>query len=272
MGSKISIIVALAAIVPFMGRPAQAEDLTLYGAGSLSDVMPAIAKSFTASTGVTVKTAFGPSGRMRQKIETGDKVDVFTSANVAHPAKLMADGRAAVTAVFARNAVCMAALPKLGLTPENVVDKLLQADVKLAVQPAKIDPLGDYTLKLYELADRLKPGSRESLQQRSTVIENPPPDKPQPPTGDSSVEAVLNGQEDAAIVYCSYRDRYPGVAPGALTMVDFPASLRVGPEYSLAVLKGSPPSAMMLALYILSPVGQKALLDYGFKPVGLPED
>jgi ABC-type molybdate transport system substrate-binding protein len=206
---------------------------------------------------------------MRQKIEAGDKVDVFTSANVGHPAKLLADGRATITAVFARNTVCMVALPRLGLTPQNVVDKILQPDVKLAVQPAKTDPLGDYTLKLYDLADKLKPGSRAGLQQRSTVVENPPPDKPQPPTGDSSVEAVLTGKMDAAIVYCSYRDRYPGVAPGALTMADFPEALQVGPEYALAVLKGSPPAAMMLALYILSPSGQKTLLDYGRPANGL---
>jgi hypothetical protein len=54
--------------------------------------------------------------------------------------------------------------------------------------------------------------------------------------------------------------------------VDFFEGLQVGPEYALAVLKGSPPAAMMLALYILSPLGQKALLDYGFRPVGLPAD
>ena len=55
-------------------------------------------------------------------------------------------------------------------------------------------------------------------------------------------------------------------------MVDFPETLQVGPEYALAVLKGAPPTAMMLALYLLSPAGQKTLLDYGFKSVGPPTD
>jgi molybdate transport system substrate-binding protein len=55
-------------------------------------------------------------------------------------------------------------------------------------------------------------------------------------------------------------------------MVDFPEALQVGPEYALAVMKDAPPSAMMLALYILSPAGQKTLLDYGFRPAGLPAD
>jgi molybdate transport system substrate-binding protein len=42
----------------------------------------------------------------------------------------------------------MVALPRLGLTPKNVVDKILEPNVKLAIQPAKTDPLGDYTVKL----------------------------------------------------------------------------------------------------------------------------
>lgn len=260
----------MAIVLWIVGRPAQAEDLALYGAGSLSDVMPQVIKSFTGSTGLTVKTAFGPSGRMRQKIEAGDKVDVFASANVGHPAKLLADGRAAVIAVFARNTVCIVASPRLGLTPQNVVDKILQPNVQLAIQPAKIAPLGDHTVKLYDLIEKLRPGNRDSLQQRSTVIENPPAGSPQPSSGDSSVEAVLDGKADAAIVYCSYRDRYPNIPPGALNMVDFPEAPQVGPEYALAVLKDAPPSAMRLALYILSPAGQKTLLDYGFRPVGLP--
>ena len=50
-------VAALAIVLWIVGRPAQAEDLALYGAGSLSDVMPQMIKSFTGSTGLTVKTS-----------------------------------------------------------------------------------------------------------------------------------------------------------------------------------------------------------------------
>ena len=72
---------------------------------------------------------------------------------------------------------------------------------------------------------------------------------------------------DAAIVYCSGRERYARILPDA-TVIAFPAELQVGPEYGLAVMKDARPEAMLLALTILSPVGQKILADRGFRPVG----
>jgi molybdate transport system substrate-binding protein len=56
-----------------------------------------------------------------------------------------------------------------------------------------------------------------------------------------------------------------------LQVVQIPPALRVGPEYGLAVLKDAAPKADDLALFILSPEGQRILAGYGFNPVGLPE-
>src|ERR1700742_4142821 len=81
---------------------ARADDLVLYGAGSLREVMAQIATTFGQAHDITVATQFGPSGRMRERIEAGEHVDVFTSADVGHARKLVEDGRASVMAVFAR--------------------------------------------------------------------------------------------------------------------------------------------------------------------------
>jgi molybdate transport system substrate-binding protein len=80
----------------------------------------------------------------------------------------------------------------------------------------------------------------------------------------------LNGCVEASIVYCSGRDRYVHLLPDA-TLVAFPPQLQVA-EYALAVLKDAQPGALMLALTILSPAGQKILAEYGFRPVGLPSE
>ena len=73
---------------------ARAEDLVLYGAGSLREAMAEIASTFGTAHGVTVTTQFGPSGRMRERIEKGEHVDVFTSADIGHARRLVQDGRA----------------------------------------------------------------------------------------------------------------------------------------------------------------------------------
>jgi ABC-type molybdate transport system substrate-binding protein len=76
---------------------------------------------------------------------------------------------------------------------------------------------------------------------------------------------------EAGIVYCSARERYARILPDA-DLVTIPEELQVGPEYGLAVLKDAPPEAMLLALTILSPSGQKTLADSGFRPVALPSE
>jgi ABC-type molybdate transport system substrate-binding protein len=54
-------------------------------------------------------------------------------------------------------------------------------------------------------------------------------------------------------------------------MVAFPPELTVGPQYGLAVMKAAKPEAMLLALTILSPPGQKILAASGFRPVTRPD-
>jgi molybdate transport system substrate-binding protein len=53
-------------------------------------------------------------------------------------------------------------------------------------------------------------------------------------------------------------------------MVAFPPNLTIGPQYGLAVMKAAKPEAMLLALTILSPEGQKILASNGFLPIASP--
>ncbi|MBV9833363.1 MAG: substrate-binding domain-containing protein, partial [Alphaproteobacteria bacterium] len=92
------------ALVFGLCEPAAAQDngLVLYGAGSLREAMSEMAMVFTRERGVPVQAQFGASGRMRERIEAGERVDVFTSADTGHATKLVTDGRASVMALFAR--------------------------------------------------------------------------------------------------------------------------------------------------------------------------
>jgi ABC-type molybdate transport system substrate-binding protein len=76
----------------FLLRSAEGEDLVLYGAGSLREVMTQIASDYQAVRGTHVRTDFGPSGLMRERIQRGEKVDVFASADLGHPPAAPAGG------------------------------------------------------------------------------------------------------------------------------------------------------------------------------------
>jgi molybdate transport system substrate-binding protein len=253
-----------------MTMPARSEELVLYGAGSLREAMTEIATTFGNAHGLAVTTQFGPSGRMRERIEKGEHVDVFTSADIGHARKLVQDRRASVMAMFARNTVCLLSPPTFGATPDTMLDKLLAPGVRVGVSPAKVDPLGDYTVRLFEVADRLRPGSAAALQARAVVLDTPP-GAPPPKSGDADADAIIGRRVDASIVYCSGRDRYARILPEA-KLINFPPELQVGPEYGLAVMKDARPGAMLLALTILSPMGQKILADRGFRTVTLPSE
>jgi molybdate transport system substrate-binding protein len=253
-----------------MSSIARADDLVVYGAGSLREAIGQIASEFGRARGLTIRTEFGPSGRMRERIEKGEHVDLFTSADVGHARKLVDEGRASVMAVFVRNTVCLLSPGKFGATTDTLMDKLLAPGARIGVSPPKVDPLGDYTLKLFGLMDRICPGSAGAMQARAVVVDTPP-GAPRPKSGDADVDAILDGRVDASIVYCSGRDRYARLLPDA-TLVQFPARLRIGPEYGLAVMKDARPEAALLALTILSPEGQKIMADRGFRPVTSPSD
>jgi ABC-type molybdate transport system substrate-binding protein len=264
-----TILAVAMSVVGAMPAMAQQEGLVLYGAGSLREAMAEIASAFARERGIAVRTEFGASGRMRERIEAGDKVDVFTSADIGHAAKLVADGRASVMAMFTRNDLCLLGLAARAPTsPARVLDALLADGVRIGVSPAKIDPLGDYTVALFDVADRLKPGSAQVLHRRAVVIDNPP-GAPPPTSGDYYLDALRAGRIDLAMVYCSGRARFARLDPG-LSMVAFPPELAVGPQYGLAVI-GARPEALLLALTILSPPGQKTLASHGFRPVTSPD-
>lgn len=255
--------------------PARSEELVLYGAGSLRRVMTEMADAFGAAHGLRVKTQFAFSGLMRQRIEAGERVDVFTSADIGHPAKLMADGRAVTMAMFARNALCLLSPGRIGaVTPQSALDAMLREGVKIGVYPPDTDPLGAYTVRLFELADKLRPGSAAALKARSVVIEahnsNPPPRV----SGDAEVDALIAGQLDLVIAYCSAAANYQAANEKApeikAALTRFPAELTIGPEYGLAVVKTARPQAASLALFILSTQGQEILQKNGFVPIALP--
>jgi ABC-type molybdate transport system substrate-binding protein len=232
--------------------------------------MTDMASLFAREHGIAVRTEFGASGRMRERIEGGDKVDVFTSADIGHAAKLVAEGKASVMAMFARNDLCLLApANRVSAGSAGALDALLKDAVKIGVSPAKIDPLGDYTVRLFDVADKVKAGSGAALRSRAVVIDNPP-GTPQSQSGDYTLDALRAGRIDLAIVYCSGKARLAKLDP-TLSMVAFPPDLTVGPQYGLAVMKAAKPEAMLLALTILSPAGQKILAANGFRPVASPD-
>src|SRR5215472_14502340 len=149
---------------------AMAEELRILAAGSLREVMAEIGKRYTEGTGIPVLADFGPSGLLRERIEKGEHADLFASADMGHPLKLLRDGRATRVVMFTRNTLCGVAVPRVGLTAANSLDRLLDPSVTLGTSTPKTDPTGDYTWAMFHRADMLRPGSYDILNAKAQQI------------------------------------------------------------------------------------------------------
>ena len=135
--------------------PAQAQAQTqrtvdVYAAGSLRAAFEDLARAFEKVHGIKVRPTFGASGLLKDRIVAGEAPQVFASANMEHPEALVAAGRAASVAAFARNALCVLATPSFSLQGKSLALRLLDADVRVGTSTPKADPSGDYAFTMFE--------------------------------------------------------------------------------------------------------------------------
>ena len=146
----------------------------MFAAGSLRAAMTDIGEAFRQSGGGTVDMQFGASGLLRERLERGEAADVFASANLEHPAALAAAKRAGPVVLFARNRLCALAPTRLAVTPQNLLDKLLDPATKVGTSTPKADPSGDYAFELFAKAEALRPGARKTLEAKALKLTGGP--------------------------------------------------------------------------------------------------
>ena len=240
-----------------------AAELTLYAAGSLNGALSEVSSAFIKATGITVKADFGPSGMMRERIEKGEAVGVFASADMGHPRKLVAEGKADFVVRFTGNRLCAMAKPELNLSTENVLDKALDPSVKLGTSTPLADPSGDYTWAIFDKAEAVRPGASVALKAKALKLVGGPQAEKIPPGRSAVPYMFATGKADMFIAYCTTGKQAANEGV-KLTVVNFPAPLAQSADYGLVVLNTSP-EASRFALFVLSEPGQAILAKWGFE-------
>jgi ABC-type molybdate transport system substrate-binding protein len=223
-----------------------------------------VADAFSRAYGTPVRTVFGPSGLLRERLEAGEHADLFASADMGHPARLRAAGRSGPVVLFARNHVCALAAPGVDVTAQTLLDCLLDPRLVLATSTPVTDPLGDYTWAVFQRADAIRPGSFETLVGKAHQLMGGGA-MPSIPAGQSALAYFLQEgrQADFFLAYYSICQETVRVAP-ALQLIELPAELAVQAAFGLTVLMDAAPAAATLALFILSQEGQTILARHGF--------
>ena len=263
-------VMVFVALLPLsMPLSVSAGSLTLYAAGSLKAALGDVAASYEKTYKTKVATKFGPSGLLRKTIEGGENPDVFASANMTHPEKLASGGWGSPVVLFARNQLCALAQSDVEVTTYNLFTVLMDKNVRVGTSTPKADPSGDYAWELFRKADTIKEGSFSTLSAKALQLTGGP-DSEKAPEGHNQYGWVMYEKKaDVFLTYCT-NAVLARKEVQTLKIIKIPEELSVGADYGLLVRSGAPSEAWRLAMYILSPEGQRILKEYGFEAIAIP--
>lgn len=253
--------IALVALTSVL--PARAEPLRIYAAGSLKNVLDEV----ISGSGVrAAPPVFGPAGLLRDRLAAGEPADLFLSADLAGPESLVAAGKARQATPFVRNALCVLTRAARHLTPDRLLDALLDPSLRLATSTPEADPGGDYAEAVFRRADRLHPGAAAILEAKALRLLGSP-GAMVPVAGRSPAASIfLQDRADALLYYCSGQDSTMGQVAG-LALVELPPDLAVPVVYGAALMTPTPDAQRLLAFLVSAP-GQAILATHGLVPLG----
>ncbi|WP_439573747.1 molybdate ABC transporter substrate-binding protein [Phreatobacter sp.] len=264
-------ILALGVLAMTAGAASAAEPVLLHAAGSLRGALTEASRAFEAQTGLRVTQAYRPSGLIRDAIAGGEKAEVFASANMNHPAALAGAGKAGPVVLFARNELCAFVRPGLDVSAGTLLDRMLDPAVKLGTSTPRADPAGDYAFQVFARAEQIRSGSRAALEAKALQLTGGPTSAPAPQGRNVYGHVLAEGRADLFLAYCTNAGPIAREQPG-IRVVRLPEGLAVGADYGLTLMTGASPGAVRLAMFILSPDGQRILASHGFTAPGLPRE
>jgi ABC-type molybdate transport system substrate-binding protein len=243
---------------------ARADAVEVLAAGSLRGVVSDLAAAAKAAN-VEIRSDFGGSGLLRERIANGAKADLFLSADLGSPRNLQALGRTVIPVVaFARNRMCVVSRRSAGVTPQNLVDRLVTPGVRVKTSAPVADPSGDYAWAIFDRIEASRPGAGAKLKEKAQAVMTAT--APSPPAGLSAAAALFAANLiDMSITYCSASVGLEKELPD-LASLEVPAALDPQPVYGLAVLSDRP-EVLRLALLLLSEQGQALIARNGLLPL-----
>ena len=236
-----------------LGAMAQAEELTISAAASLTDAFKELQGVFAKThPKVQMRLNFAASNPLLKQIQEGAPVDVFATADQATMDKAAASGNIdpASRRNFARNGLVLIVPKGAKAVPRDVKELLDPAYKRIAVGAPASVPAGRYARQALETA-----GLYEKLQEKYINGE--------------SVRQVLDyvarGEVDAGFVYTTDAFKARAKVDIVLTM-----SGHTPVEYPVAIISKcrNPGDAKAFVKLLLGAEGQKVLAKYGFQPAG----
>lgn len=247
------------------------QPVTVYAAGSLREVMKALEQSYakerassaTPQAAPAIEFLFGPSGKLRERIDAGESAQIFASASPEHTDRLMKTGKLRSSNAFASNSLCVIARPGVTITEEKLLDTLLSPDVVLGTSTPGADPAGDYTWEMFRKIGAVKPGAYETLDRKAQKLAGAQVNAAD--TTGPYVRLLTEKRADVFVTYCTNAASARKENP-AISSVKVPAAFDVATSYAIGLSVGATDAARDFVRYILSQRAQVVMAGFGFTP------
>ncbi|QKJ88339.1 Molybdenum ABC transporter, periplasmic molybdate-binding protein [Paramixta manurensis] len=234
-------------------------DLTVLAAGSLRLVWEQVMAAFYQHSGIRVETQYGPAGLLRQRIEKGERCDLFASANYAHPNRLQQTGIAQRVGIFTHNQLCLCVRKHLIAPDSDWLSILQNPRLRVATSTPESDPSGDYAWQWFDEIEQRYPGVGSALKKRAMPLVGGSNSQPIPQGQLAAAWLLGSGQAEVFIGYASYAARLQAVAGVQVIMP--PADCQIRADYAFAVCH---PAAQPLADFLITEPAQTLFRQAGF--------
>lgn len=236
---------------------AQAANLTVFAASSLTEALTELGRAFDAKTGNRTTFQFAGSQALRTQLENGAQADVFASASAAQFEPLVKAGLVSGGQTFVQNR--LAIITPLSSQVKTLAD-LTRPGLKVVLADKAV-PVGEYTRRMLKAINQASDQASTYGRDFSARVQNNVVSE-EPNVRQVALKVSL-GEADAAVVYQT--DVTPALKK-TVRVVDLPSRFNQSANYPIGTLKSSPSpvQAQAFVKFVLSAEGQKILKKWGF--------
>ena len=235
---RAGLVAALVVVVVGWTTTSVADELTVYAASSLTEVLPRLQPS--------ARYQFAGSNQLAFQLRQGAAADVFASASPIYTQDLHRAGLVERPRVFATNSLVLAVPRSNPARIRSVYDLAKRPKLRLVVAGAKV-PIGLYTREVLKRVGQLKV-LRKAVSQEPDVK--------------GIVGKLALGEADAGFVYATD----VRASSGRLVAIGLPARSQPTIAYEVAVVRGSKnrAAALEFVVELLDSGGRRELVRAGF--------
>jgi molybdate transport system substrate-binding protein len=201
-------------------------------AGSLRYAFALMSAEYKSLYGDMPEIDFGPAGILCDRIIHGEKIDLFASANTAHPQKLLQMGLAQKVIPFAHNSLCITIRNSPETANLDWFAALTDPNLVIGMSTPVCDPSGDYTLELFNNIEKTNAGIGNAIKERARSLVGGKTNNV-PPNESPAQWFIKNGMAD---MFIGYKSNAVNLVSPELRALEIPASHNVRADYAMALM------------------------------------